>query len=108
MVVLDSFSDIAKKARPYENAVNSDYIWGRAPEKPTRNPLKISEKRLRNVDLHFQWILMPFWLHFGGFGAPFWKPRGLGKVIENVDAFVDAFRGALELQSAPPGAPKGR
>ena len=49
MVILDTFSDIAEKARPHESAVNSSQIEGRAPQKTIQKRCKINGKKLAGI-----------------------------------------------------------
>ena len=76
MVVLATWLDFAKNARPHESTVNSDQIEGRAPRKTTKKPSKTEEKtggkRKRKMNaflVDFGFILGGFWEHFGSQNA---------------------------------------
>ena len=58
VVILGIVSDIEKKARPHESAVNSSQIEGRAPWKTTKKLLKIEGKRLTGICTQFYEILL--------------------------------------------------
>ena len=60
VVILGIASDIEKKARPHESAINSNQIEGLAPWKTTKKLSKIEGKRLAGICTQFYDILLEF------------------------------------------------
>ena len=57
MLIWATFSDVAKKARPRESAINSSQIQGRSTWENDQNAFEHVLKNLAEMCAHFGWIL---------------------------------------------------
>ena len=107
MVILATFLHFAKKARPYESAVNRSQIEGEALRKITKKLPKIQRKSGRKTMTKHKSLLTQFYFHFGTHLGPFSESKCMQRSATNSTVFFIKKGDDFSWERGPKGIPRG-
>ena len=107
VVILATFLHFAKKARPYESAVNRSRIEGASPRKITKKLPKIQRKSGRNTTTKQKSLLIQFYLYLATHLEPFSESKCMQRSATNSTVFFIKKGDDFSWEREPKGSPRG-